>query len=593
MGFPGGVKIDRVSLDLPFSVRVKYTSPMRYSRLFGQTLRNPPHEVKSKSQILLIQAGYLRALGQGLFSYLPLGIRVLENLKKIIRAEMERLGGQEVQVPLVNPYVLWRRGGRASLVAKDMVRFTDRQGHDLVLAPTHEEAMVDLVKKGFRSYRDLPIFIYQFQTKFRDEIRTRYGLIRAKEFVMKDGYSFHRTFYELNNFFPRVFAAYQRIFAGCGIDCISAESGVGYMGGEKSYEFLVLSDSGDDYVVICDNCGYRANRDIAKGIKEVHDEELAETERIHTPGCETMERLAEYVGVSRMRLAKSMVYRSKAGFVMAVVRGDYEINEEKLSEFLGIPIDGLATDKELADLDLVPGYLSPLDKDDIRLVVDDSISRTPNLIFGSNKKNYHVKNVNFGRDFFSDQIADIAAVKPQDRCLQCHHRLRMERATEVGNIFKLNDFYSRAMNLHCQDDHGEKLYPFMGSYGIGLGRLLSCIVEVNSDDRGIIWNEKLAPFRMYLMGIGKSMVVRRYVEDLYLQFEKDTLLDDRHESPGVKFKDADLIGIPLRIVVTAELLEKGKVEFRERRSGRRWQVASERVADVLNERWAEGEDNAG
>ena len=564
---------------------------MRYARLFGKTVRETPHEVRSRSQALLIKAGYIRPLGRGLVSELPLATRVIGAIVAIIRDEMERLGGQEVSVPLINPFEIWRRGGRDSYLNKDMIRFSDRDGHKLTLAPSHEEAMVQLVKDALHSYRDLPLFLYQFQTKFRDEDRVRSGLIRAKEFIMKDGYSFHRTTFELNNFFPKMFSAYQRIFARCGIECLSAESGVGYMGGQKAYEFLMPAESGDNTVVICDSCGYQATSDIAMSIKEINsDEKMKELESAETPGCTTMKSLAKHLGVDTSRLAKVLVYRVGSGFAMAVVRGDYDISVEKLSTHLKSPVYGLASAGDLESLELIPGYLSPIGREDMPVVVDDAISQSRNLVYGSNRKDIHLLNGNYDRDFSTNLVCDIAQVNTKDRCLQCHSSLRAERAIEVGNIFKLGDLYTRRMNLQVQDERSNRLFPIMGSYGIGLGRLLSCIVEANSDDRGIRWPEHLAPYRLFLMGIGKSLSVKRYVEDIYQQFEDETLLDDRLESPGVKFQDADLLGIPLRIVVSPGLLEKNKVELQERLTDRKWQVPADRLASVLLER-IEGEEN--
>ena len=564
---------------------------MRYARLFGKTVRETPHEVRSRSQALLIKAGYIRSLGRGLVSELPLATRVIGSISAIIRDEMDRLCGQEVTVPLVNPLAIWRRGGRDSYLNKDMIRFSDRDGHKLALAPSHEEAMVQLVKDSLHSYRDLPLFLYQFQTKFRDEERARSGLIRAKEFIMKDGYSFHRTTFELNNFFPKVFSAYQRIFARCGIECLSAESGVGYMGGKKAYEFLMPTKTGDNIVVICDSCGYQATLDIAKSIKEINsDETMKELERVKTPGCTTMKRLSEYLGVDTSRLAKVLVYRVGSGFAMAVVRGDCEISVEKLSNLIKSPVYGLANAEDLESLELIPGFLSPIGREEMPVVVDDVVSQSRNLVFGSNTMDIHLVNGNFNRDFTTSSVGDIAQVNTKDRCRQCHGSLRTEQAIEVGNIFKLGDLYTRRMNLQVQDERSNRLFPLMGSYGIGIGRLLSCIVEANSDDRGIRWPEHLAPYRVFLMGIGKSLSVKRYIEDIYQQFENETLLDDRLESPGVKFKDADLLGIPLRIVVSPGLLEKNKVELQERLTDRQWQVPADRLASVLHER-IEGNSN--
>jgi prolyl-tRNA synthetase len=539
---------------------------MRYSELFGKTFREHPHGLKSRSQILLVQGGFIRFLGQGLYSLLPLGLTVIRRLESLIRKEMNSLGGQEVRVPLVSPYEIWRRGGREGFLGHDLAKFDDRAGHHLVLSPSHEEAMVELVRAGLRSYRDLPIFLYQFQTKFRDEKKIKSGMIRAREFVMKDAYSFHRTYQELNNFFPRVFAAYQRIFEKCGVDVISAEGGVGFMGGEKAYEFLMPSEIGENIVVICEKCGYRANLEIAKAIKVHHPEEPLEVSEIETTGCMTMESLAERLGLPRERLAKAVVYRAANRPVMAIVRGDYEISEEKLAMLIGEPILGLASNSALSELGLLPGYLSPVGHSHVFTVVDDSISGSGNLVFGSNEEGKHLLNVNYGRDFSADIVGDIARSGDGNRCLQCHGRLKDIRAIELGNIFKLSDFYSRSMSLHFLSERGGRVFPKMGSYGIGLGRLLSAVVEANHDDKGISWPLFLAPYTVFLMGIGKSHSVGKAVERLYDDMRDITLFDDRHESPGVKFNDCELIGIPLRIVVSTRLLEEGKAEVYERGS---------------------------
>lgn len=558
---------------------------MRYSKVFGKTHREAPHNVRSISQIRLTQGGYIRSLGHGLYSYLPMGNIVFDRLKAVIKEEMDGLGGQEVRVPLVNPYSIWRRGGRLDYVDRDMIRFEDRTGRRLVLSPSHEEAMVELVRRGIDSYRDLPIFLYQFQAKFRDEARVRSGLIRAKEFVMKDAYSFHRTYYDLNNFFPRVFAAYRRIFERCGVPVISAESGVGYMGGEKAYEFLMPSDNGDDRILVCDSCGYRANAEIAKSIKEVRHEEPQNTEPVQTGMPTRMASLSESLGVPRSRLAKSLVYRTGRGLVMAVVRGDYEISVEKLAGVLRTPVLSLATDRELEAAGLSAGNVSPLGVSGVKVIADDAVAKTPNLVFGANIDGSHVLNVNVGRDFVPDVMADIAQANEGDRCLQCHGTLRQTRAIELGNIFKLRDFYSRAMDLSFQADNGERAHPHMGSYGIGMGRLISAVVEANADGNGFVWPDQLTPFGAYLMGIGASPAVHRIVEKLHDAFPSHMLLDDRHESPGVKFKDMDLLGIPLRVVVGPKALADGNVELYDRRLNRTTAVPVDAVESMLADRW--------
>ena len=555
---------------------------MKYSRLFGKTLRKTPHEIKAKSHALLIQGGFIRQLSQGLFSMLPLGIRVMQKIKAIIREEMDAIGGQEVEVPLVNPIDIWKKTGRSYFIGKDMIRFRDRTGKQLVLSPTHEEAMVELSQLSLKSYRDLPVFLYQFQTKFRDEDRVRCGLVRAKEFLMSDGYSFHRSYSDLNNFFPKIYAAYERIFTRCSLDFVTAEAGVGYIGGQKAYEFLMAVDYGDDIVIVCDNCGYKANKDIAVGIKDYTSGDPLPMKKKKTPGCVTMDDLSGFLKLPKTSLAKTMVYKVKGGFAMAVVRGDYDVSIEKLSLFLDLPVVRFATEEELLSLGLIPGYLSPLGlKADFPVVIDDTVVNSPNLVFGGNEANYHYVNVNAGRDFEPDLVGDVAGIRAENRCIQCGSILHEMKAMELGNIFKLGDKYSRQMNLEYTDDNDNLLYPSMGAYGIGMGRLMAAIVEANSDDKGIVWPSHLAPYTVFLMGIGKSLAVNRVVDQIYNLMPETILCDDRKESPGVKFKDADLIGIPLRIIVSAKHLSEDKVEFHDRKSGETWYVPIDNVAEML------------
>ena len=557
---------------------------MLYSRLFGKTLRDRPQEGSLKSFQILQQAGFVRSLGNGLVSLLPLGMRVFRNVTGIIREEMEALGGQEVLVPLVNPLEIWRQGGRSAMIGDSMIRFSDRHGHELVLSPTHEEAMVELLRIGLNSYRDLPVLLYQFQTKFRDEQKVKGGLIRSKEFIMKDAYSFHRSFADLNNFFPRMFQAYQRIFSRLELDVIPAESGVGYMGGHRAYEFLLPSKEGDDVVVTCDSCGYRANREVAIAHKEYSSEMPLPAERIRTPECDSMHRLSKFLKLPKSKLVKSMMYQSLKGLVLAVVRGDYEISEDKLGQVSGRQITGLASLDVLESRGITPGYLSPLGiSEDILVVVDDTVVNSNNLVMGGNDPGLHYVNINFGRDFESPLVGDIARIHGKDSCFQCGEPLREVRAIELGNIFKLGDGYSRAMSLEYQDDNRKRHFPHMGSYGIGIGRLINAMAAAHSDNKGIGWPKNAAPFRVYLMGIGKSHKVRDAVFQLHRELgENNVLVDDRVESPGVKFFDADLIGIPYRIVVTTGLLVSGEVEIYERATGKISQIPMEQVVDTVN-----------
>ncbi|MFP4407504.1 MAG: proline--tRNA ligase [Spirochaetaceae bacterium] len=561
---------------------------MLYSRLFPKTLREVPKEIQSASYRLLLKAGYVRNLGQGLFSFLPLGRKVVRHLKRIIHQEMIALDGQEVMVPVVNPFELWHRSGRDELVAASLVRFTDRAGREMVLAPTHEEALVELVRMGLNSYRDLPAFFYQFQTKFRDEAKTRCGLVRTREFLMKDGYSFHRSFAELNNFFPRVFAAYERIFERCGLEVIPAEAGVGYMGGDKSYEFLMPSECGDDLLIRCPNCGYSANSDVAVGTKEIPREVPESMEEVHTPGATNMRRLSKALALPTSKLAKAMLFRTGEGYAMLIVRGDYEISLEKASRVLGTPVHRLAYRGEVEALGFPLGYLSPLDLPGvseaaakIAVVADTAIADTPNLVFGSNREEYHYLNANFGRDFEAEQVADIAMVGEGARCVYCDTELERHRSMELGNIFRLGDFYSRRMELHFRTESGKLVYPFMGSYGIGVGRLLAAVAEKYHDEKGLNWPLRLAPFHVFLMPIGKSPKVQQLTERIYEELGEQCLYDDRQDSISKKFKDGDLLGIPYRVVVSARSVVNGEVEVTHRATGEREAVAVEELSEYF------------
>ncbi len=562
---------------------------MRHSALFATTLRRAPHGSKVPSFRLLARGGYLRQTGPGLFAFLPLGMRVIRNLKAIIREEMEVLGGQELLAPVVSPAETWQRSGRDRLIGAHMAGFRDRFGRSLVLSPTHEEVMVELVRSSVASYRQLPLFMYQIQTKFRDEERARGGLIRAREFLMKDGYSFHRTFADLNNFFPKVFAAYRRIFEHCGLEVVAAEAGVGYMGGEKSYEFLLPCDSGEDAVISCPECGYTANSEVAFGNIDVTAEIPAAMKRVATPGCRTVAQLAKQLQMPLSKIAKSMVFSAESGPVLAVVRADHDVSLEKLAQLLHEPVHGAASKEELELYGLIPGYLSPIGLNgevsgldmNLRIVIDESVANTPNLVYGSNEDGYHYVNVNFGRDYDARIVADISRITAGHTCFYCETPLERVRAIELGNIFRLGDYYTRRMNLTLHDEHGRSIHPQMGSYGIGLGRLMAAVVEQHHDEDGIVWPAELAPYQVYLMAIGKSASIKQRAEQLYRRLGDLALFDDRNDSVSVKFKDADLMGIPYRVVISSTTLSDGMVEVRERAGGTTYRVSEDQFVGKL------------
>lgn len=564
---------------------------MRYTRLVSNTTRECPRSVRTPGNALLQRAGFIRPLSQGLYSFLPLGTRVVARITELIRREMRKLEGQEVLLPLVNPLDLWKRSGRDSLIEGEMIRFRDGAGKQMVLAPTHEEAMVELVKSVVSSYRQLPVFLFQFQAKYRNEARPRAGLLRTREFVMKDGYSFHRSETELNNFFPRVFAAYQRIFEACNVPVITAEAAVGMMLGERSFEFLMPSDAGEDAAVQCSGCGYTANQEVAVGTLDRPMEAPLPLDTVSTGGAVTMSELSRAVGRERSGLAKTMVYATGNELILAVVRGDQQVSAEKLARVVGASSLRLADRDELAFLGLDPASIGPVDLPldvleldlNVRVVVDEVVASTPNLVVASNDPSSHFVNVNFGRDFDSELVRDVARVLPGARCRHCGGELERVTVVELGNIFKLGDYYSRKLRLTLTDSRGRRFHPALGSYGIGIGRLLAAVAEANHDRRGLKWPVALAPYRFFLMGTGRSPKVQQVTEALHADLGDDVLYDDRRESISTKFKDADLIGVPYRIIVSARTLENGQVELLERgtRSVRRVSLAN--VRDVALE----------
>ncbi|MBI9096928.1 MAG: proline--tRNA ligase [Spirochaetaceae bacterium] len=546
---------------------------MRYSRLFGKTKKETQTELFQDSYSLLFKAGFARPLGQGLYCFLPMGLRVLRNIKRVISEEMENLGGSEIQVPLVNPADLWEESGRNKTLGTSLIHFKDIRNSEMVLAPTHEEAVVSLVKQAIHSYRDFPIFLYQFQTKFRNEFRTRGGMIRTREFEMSDSYSFHRSFSDLNNFYPKVFAAFERIFTKCTVAYISAESGVGIMNGSKAYEFLTIDPQGKETVVLCDNCGYRAREEVAQAIKSNHTDRLKALEKVEVGNLKTMKKVSAALNISLDGLGKTMLYTSSEGLIMAVVRADYDVSREKLSRYLSITDVKPASKEELDQAGLTAGFMSPINPPGkIITVIDDTVVNSSNLAMASNEKGIYYLNVNFGRDFDCFHVTDISRIKQGDLCLSCGAELKEISALELGSLFKVDDYFAEKMHLQFQNEDGTKQHPWMGSYRIGLGRLIMAIVDANHDDRGIVWPYNLAPYKFFLMGIGKSKTINRYVDEIEEVLGPDVLVDDRNESISKKFRDAELIGIPLRIVVSSRYIEDEQIELCDRATRKKWLV---------------------
>ena len=542
---------------------------MRRSQLFGRTLRETPSEAEIPSHRLLLQAGMIRRLIVGMYSYLPLAQRALRKIENILREEMDAIGGQEIDMPLVQPAGLWQETGRwEMLVGKELAGFEDRFGRKLVLAMTHEEAVTDLVRNQSNSYRQLPLMLYQIKLKFRDEPRPRAGLIRVREFAMKDAYSFHADEADLDRYYAQMHQIYLNIFHRLGIDVVVAESDPGIIGGSEAHEFMLITDSGEDKIILCNGCNYRANAEVAVMQKpQIDNGEPEPIEELDTPGQTTIEDVANYLSVEKKQTLKAVFYSTDESLIFAAIRGDIEVNETKLKNAVGATDLWFSTDEELQRYGLVAGYASPIDVKGVKVVVDDSVASTTNLVAGANKPGYHLKNMNFPRDFKADIVTDISMAREGMSCVHCGGKLTEKRGIEVGNIFKLGTKYSETMNATYLSQKGRPELLFMGCYGIGLGRLLASIVETNHDKDGIIWPPTVAPYQIHLMYIGKGDEVRQRTESLYTHLRAqgyEVLYDDRQESPGVKFKEADLLGMPVRFTISQRTLETNSVEVKHR-----------------------------
>ena len=550
---------------------------MRVSRLLTKTLRQPPSEADTISHQLLLRAGMISQVASGVYSFLPLGWRVLRKIENIIREEMNRAGGQELFLPVLQPVELWEETGRHLSFGPTLFALKDRRDHQLFLGPTHEEVITQIVRRHAKSYRDLPLLLYQVQTKFRDEPRPRGGLIRVREFQMLDLYSFDADEAGLEQSYQKMIVAYQNIYRRCGLPALMVEADSGAIGGKVSHEFMALAPSGEDEVLHCPGCGYAANAEKASFQKgNPSQEKPLPLEEVTTPGIITIEDLARFLGVPTARTLKAVFYSCRGEVVFATIRGDLEINETKLKRALGCPELRLATEEEVKGAGLVAGSASPLGLSGIKTVADDSVALARNLVAGGNRPDTHIKNVNYPRDFTVDILTDIALARAGLPCPGCGGELASERGIEVGHVFKLETFISEKMGAQFLDQEG-KLHPLvMGCYGIGLGRLMAAAVEVNHDEKGIIWPPSIAPYQVYLCPLlPEQAQVRETAERLYQELQAEgleVLYDDRQESPGVKFNDADLLGIPLRLTVSPRTLQKASAEIkgRKEKEGQLW-----------------------
>jgi prolyl-tRNA synthetase len=554
---------------------------MRLSQLFFTTLRDDPVEAEMPSHRLLLRAGYVRQLGAGIYTLLPLGYRVTKRVEQIIREELDRIGCQELEMPVVHPAEIWKESGRYFKIGPELVRFKDRADRDMVLAMTHEEVVALLLRDIVKSYRQLPLLLYHFQTKFRDEPRSRGGLIRVREFVMKDSYSCDRDDEGLDRSYRLHYDAYERIFRRLGLEAIAVGADVGIMGGTGAHEFMVLNDYGEDTLVLCDACGYAENQQIAVVRKPAPSAEAAlPMEDVETPGATTIDALATFLGVPASRTAKAAFFVTGDGrFVAAIVRGDYDVNETKLANAIKAT-GGLrpAQVEEIKSRGMEAGYGSPLGARDALVVVDELVARSPNLVAGANRVGWHVRNVNVPRDFQPDVVAEITNAREGDGCSTCDAPVKLRKGIEVGNIFKLGTDFSTALGAFYLGEDGERHPIVMGSYGIGLGRNVACIVEAHHDEKGIVWPAAVAPYAAHLVTIGgtkdgRVLETAEALHEIALDAGREILYDDRDESPGVKLTDAELLGMPWIVTVSPRSLAAGGAELTRRRTGERTTVA--------------------
>ena len=563
---------------------------MRYSQMLLPTTKETPSEAEVVSHQLLMRGGFIRKLTSGMYTYLPMGFLALQKVTHIVRQEMNRAGAQEILMPMVQPGDLWEESGRWQKYGPELLRFRDRHDRDYCLGPTHEEVVTDIARRELQSYRQLPINLYQIQTKFRDEIRPRFGLMRGREFVMKDAYSFDVDDEGAGRSYEAMREAYHRIFTRCGLDFRAVEADSGAIGGSHSHEFMVLAETGEDTLVICNECSYAANMEKAAIVlsnAETIDGDLQPIAKVATPGKKKVETVAEFLGVTPRDIIKTMFYLADGEMVAALVRGDREVQTVKLKNLLGAnDVEPLDEDQVWQQTRLPVGYLGPVDLP-LKIVADQEVMRMVNAVAGANEKGAHLTGVNPERDFTPAIAGDLRQVTLEDRCPNCGGSLGLKEGIEVGHIFKLGTRYSEAMEARFQDSDGLEKPFIMGCYGIGVSRVVAAAIEQNHDAKGIIFPVPLAPFQVIVLNLSpKDETFCQVAEGLYGALKEqglDVLLDDRDERPGSKFNDADLLGIPYRLTVGKTFEKEGKVEVRNRKSGETELFTPEDVVAVLTD----------
>ncbi|MBR5589219.1 MAG: proline--tRNA ligase [Phascolarctobacterium sp.] len=547
---------------------------MRVSKMFAPTLREVPAEAEVVSHQLLLRAGFMRKSTNGMYSYLPLAWRVLKKIENIVREEMDNAGAQEIMMPIMQPAEIWQESGRWGAYGAEMIRLKDRHNREYCLGPTHEEMVTTLIKGDVRSYRQLPMNVYQIQDKFRDERRPRFGLMRSRDFIMKDAYSFDRDEAGLDVSYKSMYDAYTNVFNRCGLTFRPVEADSGAIGGSGSHEFMVIAESGEAEIVYCTECDYAANVEKAEmHVIEAADEAALERAEVETPNCKSIADVCAFLNMPVEKSVKAVAYKSEKGLILCFVRGDHEVNEVKVINTCNVLEVEMADENLLVENGTCGGYMGPvgIDPEKVMVVVDHSVMQMHNFCCGANKEGYHMVNVNPGRDFTPTFVADIRLIQEGDPCPHCGGKVAKARGIEVGQVFKLFTKYSAAMNCTFLDENGKENPMVMGCYGIGVSRTMAACIEQNNDKDGMIWPVAIAPYEVLVVPVNtKDEASTAKAEEIYEVLKKagvEAVIDDRNERPGVKFKDADLIGYPLRVVVGPKTLAEGNIEVKARRTG--------------------------
>jgi len=561
------------------------------TKAFIRTQKEIPQGAEIPSHILMIRAGLIRKLAAGAYTYLPLGLRILQKVEAIIREEMNSTGALEVLLPAIQPAELWEQSGRMAVLGEDMVSFVDRHGKKTVLGPTHEEVITDLVAGEVKSYKQLPVILYQIQTKFRDEIRPRFGVIRSREFIMKDAYSFDKDEKGLNESYKKMYDAYCRIFERSGLDYIAVEADPGIMGGNISHEFMVPSPNGEDIIAICRSCGYAASLPAMECVPPKTEHRIPKTdfkklEEVNTPGITTIDKVSHLLKKSPKELVKTLIYKADGKPVAILLRGDRDLNETKVKKLLSCDV------LETGDADLIlkltgapVGFTGPIGLKNVAIIADNSTRGLVNFVVGANKKDAHLLSANFERDFKVDKWGDVRVATNEDPCPKCGAKIEIEHAIEVGHTFKLGAKYSKPLGAKFLDEDGKEKVCIMGCYGIGVNRIIATCIEKSNDKDGIIWPLSLAPYHVIILPLNtahkESMNIAEKLYKELLGLNIEVLLDDRPESAGIKFKDADLIGIPIQIVIGEKNISKGKIELKTRKDKKTELLTPQEVTDRI------------